>query len=86
MRSRAARCAIRGFLSVEQNAVGNTYSGGPQATTDAVLAFDLDTGRMRWAHQLNPGQRDVFDEQHNWFDAGDCALLARARAGLSYFS
>jgi polyvinyl alcohol dehydrogenase (cytochrome) len=40
--------------------VGNTYSGVPQPTTDAVLAFDLDSGRMRWARQMNPGQRDVF--------------------------
>jgi polyvinyl alcohol dehydrogenase (cytochrome) len=40
--------------------VGNTYSGAPQPTTDAVVAFDLNTGQMRWAHQMNPGPRDVF--------------------------
>jgi polyvinyl alcohol dehydrogenase (cytochrome) len=40
--------------------VGNTYSGAPQPTTDAVLALDLGTGRIRWARQMNPGQRDVF--------------------------
>jgi len=54
MRSRAARCAIRGFLSVEQNAVGNTYSGKSQPTTDAIVAFDLKTGRLLWARQLHP--------------------------------
>jgi len=40
--------------------VGNTYSGAPQSTTDAIVAFDLATGRMKWAHQTSPGQRDVF--------------------------
>jgi len=37
---------------------GNSYSGPPQTTTDAVVAFDVRTGRMRWARQMTP--RDVF--------------------------
>jgi polyvinyl alcohol dehydrogenase (cytochrome) len=49
--------ARRGAIYV---GVGNTYSGAPQPTTDAVVAFDADTGEMRWAHQLNAGHRDVF--------------------------
>jgi polyvinyl alcohol dehydrogenase (cytochrome) len=40
--------------------VGNTYSGVAQPTTDAVMAFDMDTGAMRWVRQMNPGERDVF--------------------------
>ena len=40
--------------------VGNTYSGAPQKTTDAIIAFDLRTGAMRWAAQMPPGERDVF--------------------------
>jgi polyvinyl alcohol dehydrogenase (cytochrome) len=40
--------------------VGNTYSGAPQPTTDAVLALDLNTGRIRWRRQMTPGHRDVF--------------------------
>jgi polyvinyl alcohol dehydrogenase (cytochrome) len=40
--------------------VGNTYSGPPQATADAIVAFDLRTGAMRWAKQMQPGERDVF--------------------------
>jgi polyvinyl alcohol dehydrogenase (cytochrome) len=40
--------------------VGNAYSGPPPPTTDAVLALDLETGRVRWARQMNPGQRDIF--------------------------
>lgn len=40
--------------------VGNTYSGRPQPTTDAIVAFDLKTGEMRWARQFPPGERDVF--------------------------
>ena len=40
--------------------VGNTYSGRPQPTTDAIVAFDLKTGAMRWTRQFPPGERDVF--------------------------
>jgi polyvinyl alcohol dehydrogenase (cytochrome) len=31
--------------------VGNTYSGTDQPTTDAILAFDLETGRLRWSQR-----------------------------------
>ena len=41
-------------------AVGNTYSGAPQKTTDAILALDLKSGALRWAQQMTPGERDVF--------------------------
>jgi polyvinyl alcohol dehydrogenase (cytochrome) len=47
----------RGALYV---GVGNTYSGAAQSTTDAVLALDLKTGRMRWARQMAPSTPDVF--------------------------
>jgi polyvinyl alcohol dehydrogenase (cytochrome) len=47
--------AARGALYV---GVGNTYSGPPQPTTDAIVAFDLKTGTVRWSHQLTPN--DVF--------------------------
>ena len=39
---------------------GNTYSGPSQPATDAVVAFDLKTGTMRWARQMYPGERDVY--------------------------
>jgi polyvinyl alcohol dehydrogenase (cytochrome) len=39
--------------------IGNTYSGKEsQPGTDAIAAFDLKTGALRWAQQLAPG--DVF--------------------------
>src|SRR5205823_8398095 len=47
----------RGALYV---ASGNAYSGPAPATTDAILAFDLKTGKMRWAQQMAPGPADVF--------------------------
>ena len=47
----------RGALYV---GVGNTYSGHAQPTTDAVLALDLKTGKMRWARQMAPSTPDVF--------------------------
>ena len=41
-------------------ASGNAYSGPPQTTTAAILAFDLKTGKLRWAQQMVPGPTDVF--------------------------
>lgn len=39
--------------------VGNTYSGKEsQPGTDAIVAFDLKTGAMKWSQQLAPG--DVY--------------------------
>ena len=49
--------ARRGALYV---ATGNTYSGAPQKTADAILALDLKSGAIRWVRQMNPGERDVF--------------------------
>jgi polyvinyl alcohol dehydrogenase (cytochrome) len=49
--------AKRGALYV---GTGNTYSGPAQPATDAVAAFDLKTGQLRWARQMYPGDRDVF--------------------------
>ena len=40
--------------------VGNTYSGAAQPTTDAVIAFDLKTGKLRWSRQMPPSTPDVF--------------------------
>jgi len=70
---------------------GNTYSGAPQKTTDAILAFDLKTGALRWAQQMNPGERDVFgcvagdvncsEKPGPDFDFGASPALARLRSG-----
>ena len=38
---------------------GVNYSDPPTATSDAVLAFDLETGRLLWSKQLLPA--DVFN-------------------------
>ena len=37
---------------------GNQYSGPQQRTSDAVLAFDMKTGAIRWSHQMTA--QDVF--------------------------
>jgi polyvinyl alcohol dehydrogenase (cytochrome) len=39
-------------------ATGNTYSGPPQPSSDAVVAVDLNTGAIRWTKQATPG--DVY--------------------------
>jgi polyvinyl alcohol dehydrogenase (cytochrome) len=33
-------------------ATGNTYSGPPQPSSDAVVALDLDTGAIKWTRQV----------------------------------
>jgi polyvinyl alcohol dehydrogenase (cytochrome) len=58
--------AKRGAVYV---AVGNSYSGPAQHTTDAIVAFDLKTGAMRWAHQLTP--IDVFGCVPGEINCGD---------------
>lgn len=45
----------RGLVYV---ATGNGYSDPPQKTSDAVIAFDLKSGKMRWSSQVTP--RDVW--------------------------
>ncbi len=35
-------------------ATGNNYSGPPTASADAVIAFDLDSGRRLWSRQFTP--------------------------------
>jgi polyvinyl alcohol dehydrogenase (cytochrome) len=39
-------------------ATGNGYSDPPQLTTDAVLALDMDTGKLKWSQQ--PLANDVW--------------------------
>lgn len=40
-------------------ATGDNYSDPPTATSDAVLAFDMQTGQIRWSQQLTRG--DAFN-------------------------
>jgi len=47
--------AKRGLVYV---ATGNGYSDPQQKTSDAVLAFELKTGQMKWASQVTP--KDVW--------------------------
>jgi polyvinyl alcohol dehydrogenase (cytochrome) len=36
-------------------ATGNTYSGPPQPSSDAVVAIDLKSGAIKWTKQATPG-------------------------------
>lgn len=38
-------------------ATGNSYSDPPSPYADAVLAFDMTSGKMIWSRQLTPGDR-----------------------------
>jgi polyvinyl alcohol dehydrogenase (cytochrome) len=78
--------AKRGALYV---GVGNSYSGPAQPTTDAIIAFDLKTGAMRWAHQLTPndlfgcvpGDVNCSDRPGPDFDIGAAPALAATASG-----
>lgn len=70
--------------------VGNTYSGkGSQPGTDAIVAFDLKTGAMKWARQLEQG--DVYgcrngepncgSRQGPDYDFGASPVIARLPGG-----
>jgi len=65
--------------------VGNTYSGKiSQPGTDAIVAFDLKTGAMKWSQQLAPndvygcrsGEPNCVGEQGPDFDFGASPVLA----------
>ena len=51
-------------------ATGDSYSDPPAATSDAILAFDLDSGAMRWTHQVTAG--DAFNVACNMPDKTNC--------------
>jgi polyvinyl alcohol dehydrogenase (cytochrome) len=36
-------------------ATGNAYADPPQVTSNAIIAFDIDTGEIRWVNQVQPG-------------------------------
>jgi polyvinyl alcohol dehydrogenase (cytochrome) len=38
-------------------ATGNGYADPPQPMTDAIIAFDMKTGAVRWHHQVLPGDQ-----------------------------
>ena len=41
-------------------ATGNAFTAPAAPTSNAIVAFDLDTGRMRWAKQLTPDDAYIF--------------------------
>jgi polyvinyl alcohol dehydrogenase (cytochrome) len=51
-------------------ATGNSYSNPPSDTSDAILAFDLKTGRMLWDQQATP--RDSYTVACYGFDQTNC--------------
>jgi len=53
-------------------ATGDSYSDPPAPTSDAVLAFDLGSGAMQWAHQATSG--DAFNVACTLPDTTNCPL------------
>ena len=51
-------------------ATGNSYSNPPSDTSDAILAFDLKTGRMLWHRQATP--KDSYVSACYGFDKTNC--------------
>lgn len=72
---------------------GNAYSEPATDTSDAILALDMDTGKLRWSKQLTPN--DVFvinckegnpncpDEVGPDFDFGSSPILRQTSTGRS---
>lgn len=69
--------------------VGNTYSGESQPATDAIVAFDMDTGRQLWAQQVTPddvsgcrrGEANCPETRGPDYDFGVSPVLATRRDG-----
>jgi len=51
---------------------GDSYSDPPAATSDSLLAFDLGSGSMRWAHQFTAD--DAFNVACNAKDKTNCPI------------
>ena len=73
-------------------ATGNNYSGPPSRTSDAVIAMNMDTGRILWSRQFTPDdiwnigcvaeQKDNCPESRgDDFDFGAPPMLRTARNG-----
>ena len=80
--------AARGLLYV---ATGNAYTEPAAVTSDAIVAFDLDTGAVRWANQFTPGDAFILncegdnpncpEEDGPDFDFGASPVLVTASDG-----
>ncbi len=85
-------------LDLERKAIyvgsGNGYSDPPPATSDAVLAIDMETGNMLWSKQLTPNDqwnlscfsldRSSCPEQPGQdFDIGSSPILRSLAGGKS---
>ena len=80
--------AGRGVLYV---ATGNAYTEPAAATSDAIIAFDLDTGAVRWTNQFTPGDAFILncegdnpncpEEDGPDFDFGASPVLVTAADG-----
>jgi len=82
-------------IDVKRKAVyvgtGNNYSDPPTNTSDALIAFDLDTGSMRWAKQLTadawnmscaqPGKPSCPDNPDRDVDIGSSPILRTLPGG-----
>ena len=72
-------------------ATGNAYTEPAAATTDAIIAFDIDTGAIRWTNQLTPddafilncdgGNPNCPDDSGPDFDFGASPVLVTSSDG-----
>ena len=72
-------------------ATGNAYTAPAAATSDAIVAFDLDTGAIRWTNQLTPddafiincggGNPNCPDDDGPDFDFGSSPVLVTMTDG-----
>ncbi len=72
-------------------ATGNAYTEPAAAASDAIVAFDLETGAVRWTRQLTPGDAFVLncaganpncpDDEGPDFDFGSSPALVTLRDG-----
>jgi polyvinyl alcohol dehydrogenase (cytochrome) len=70
-------------------ATGNTYSGKTQPMAEAVVAIDMDTGKVKWAQQVTPddvygcrtGEPNCGTAQGPDYDFGASPIMTRTKSG-----
>lgn len=76
-------------------ATGNAYSGPPEQLklAEAVIALEMDTGKVRWSLQAEPGAKDIYtnerlagDGEGPDLDFGQSPILFGGSNGAQYLA
>jgi polyvinyl alcohol dehydrogenase (cytochrome) len=76
-------------------ATGNAYSGPEEhlKLAEAILAIEMDTGKLRWSNQAMPGAKDIYtnerlggDDEGPDYDFGSSPILMGGRDNAQFLA